>query len=172
MNSARWQWTDNTVSQCNKTHTMATYACMYDLHYTTAHTTSDKTPLPKTHYKNCRFSTCIPFNSFCVTSQVRINIQHMYYCVYYFLKYLTRSISTYSISIWLIQGAFLSDLVQFHIYLLWQNSYWISSQACDHHCTKISNIVSLTECSNPSSYSVLKQRVFLLLSDSKYTQHS
>ena len=30
LNSARWQWTENTASHCNKTHTTATYTCMHE----------------------------------------------------------------------------------------------------------------------------------------------
>lgn len=131
-------------------------------HHTTSHITTKKPPLPLAYNKICKFSICNPTNSFCVTSQVQINIRHVHYIIS--LNTFKRiHVSTYSISIWLIQRAFLSDLVQFHIDLLGQDSDWISSQACDHHCTQISNIVGLTECSNPSSHSVLQISVFLLL---------
>lgn len=82
------------------------------------------------------------------------------FCFFWKISLMKGSIITftYSISIWLIQRTFLSDLVQFHIYLFGENSYWISSQASDHHCTKISNVISLTERSNATPYSVLQAR--------------
>ena len=79
LNSARLQWTENIASHCNKTHKTATYTCTHEpttLHYIWP---AMRHPCPWPTKKICRFSACSPFNSLCVTTQVRINIHNMYY---------------------------------------------------------------------------------------------